>query len=279
MDQVEGQGSKLRPRWVPWYKDWVLLPVIGIIFGLDQLTKYLVRSSLSLNESIPSQGAFRIVNTFNTGSAFGLFRDQTFFLILASIVGIGVLVVLYRHHSFPGVPLRVSLGLQVGGAIGNLVDRLRLGHVTDFVDIGSWPVFNLADASIVTGIVILVWLLLRSSKEAAYQRPDDLYYGYATVDLRGPQAIAALSICPLCDSNMIPVPNGWRCLECGAREQIESPDGAYLPEKTIPNSQCPLCDSPMITLPHGWRCLECGAREQIESAERVSSSTGLHVQP
>ena len=60
--------------------------------------------------------------------------------------------------------VRTSLGLQLGGAAGNLVDRITLGKVTDFIDVGAWPVFNLADASIVTGIVILAWLLFRSPK-------------------------------------------------------------------------------------------------------------------
>ena len=150
--------------YVRWYKDWLLIPLVGIVYVLDQTTKYLVESNLCEgNRSIPEVGQFRLTCSYNSGSAFGLFPDQTVLLILASFVGIGVLIFIYRHHPFPGRMLRVSLGLQLGGAIGNLTDRLRFGEVTDFVQLGFWPVFNLADASIVIGVTMLVALFLVSS--------------------------------------------------------------------------------------------------------------------
>ena len=150
--------------YVRWYKDWLLIPLVGIVYVLDQTTKYLVESNLGEgNRSIPEVGQFRLTCSYNSGSAFGLFPDQTVLLILASFVGIGVLIFIYRHHPFPGRMLRVSLGLQLGGAIGNLTDRLRFGEVTDFVQLGFWPVFNLADASIVIGVTMLVALFLVSS--------------------------------------------------------------------------------------------------------------------
>ena len=146
-----------------WYKDWLLIPLVGIVYVLDQITKYLVESTLCEgNRSIPEVGQFRLTCSYNSGSAFGLFPDQTVLLILASFVGIGVLIFIYRHYPFPGRMLRVSLGLQLGGAIGNLTDRLRFGEVTDFVQLGFWPVFNLADASIVIGVTMLVALFLVS---------------------------------------------------------------------------------------------------------------------
>ncbi len=146
----------------PWYQDWVLIPLIATVFAVDQASKILVRYNLSLGQSFPTEGTFRITNTFNTGSAFGLFRDQTTPLILASFVGIAILLSLYRNHPFPNLPLRLSLGLQLGGALGNLVDRINLGYVTDFIALGFWPVFNLADASIVVGITMLAWLFIFS---------------------------------------------------------------------------------------------------------------------
>ncbi len=142
----------------------MLILLVGIVYVLDQTTKYLVESNLCEgNRSIPEIGQFRLTCSYNSGSAFGLFPDQTVLLILASFVGIGVLIFIYRHHPFPGRMLRVSLGLQLGGAIGNLTDRLRFGEVTDFVQLGFWPVFNLADASIVIGFTILYGLFLVSS--------------------------------------------------------------------------------------------------------------------
>ena len=142
------------------YKDLVLFQLTALVFLLDQFTKFLVREFLAFQESFPDEGFFRITHTFNTGSAFGLFRDQNFPLILVSVVGITILVLIYRAQLRPSNLLRLSLGLQLGGATGNLVDRLRMGHVTDFVDIGSWPIFNVADSSIVVGLLMLGWIFL-----------------------------------------------------------------------------------------------------------------------
>ena len=146
----------------PLYKDLVLLQLAVLVFVADQLTKFLVRSLLDFRESFPDQGFFRFTHTFNTGSAFGLFQDQNVPLILVSVIGISILLLIYRGQRRPSNLLRLSLGLQMGGAAGNLVDRVRLGHVTDFVDVGAWPIFNLADASIVVGLALLAWILLLS---------------------------------------------------------------------------------------------------------------------
>ena len=150
----------------PWSSELYVASLLIATFMLDQLTKSWIRSHLLLGESIPEQGFFRITHTFNTGSAFGLFPNQTVVLTLASLVGIGVLLLFLRKQAMPGIWLHTSLGLQLGGAAGNLVDRLTLGRVTDFIQIGIWPVFNLADSSIVTGLAILAWFLFRSPKEA-----------------------------------------------------------------------------------------------------------------
>ena len=146
----------------PIYKDAVLLQLIAIVFLSDQFTKWLVREFLEFRESFPGDGFFRLTHTVNTGSAFGLFRDQNLPLILVSVVGITILMLIYRSQRHPGNLLRFSLGLQFGGAAGNLLDRVRLGHVTDFVDVGSWPIFNVADASIVVGLALLAWMFLVS---------------------------------------------------------------------------------------------------------------------
>ena len=158
-------------RRTPIYKDLVLLQLAALFFLADQLTKFLVREFLERGDSIPDQGFFRITHTYNTGSAFGLFRDQNVPLILVSVVGITVLLLIYRNQPRPGKILRLSLALQLGGAAGNLLDRLRLGHVTDFLDVGLWPVFNLADASIVVGLVLLAWLFLRPEQRRGEGRP------------------------------------------------------------------------------------------------------------
>ena len=154
---------------IPFYKDWLLIPIIGLVYILDQFTKHWVEEEICYGRAIPREGTFQLTCSFNSGTAFGLFPDHTFLLILASFIGVGVLLLVYQRHPVPGPLLRISLGLQLGGAIGNLTDRIRFGQVTDFIKLGPWPIFNLADACIVVGIIMLVWLFVfsGSSQEPA----------------------------------------------------------------------------------------------------------------
>ena len=158
-------GAEETSSFSAWRADLLLAALILAVFIIDQMTKAWVRASLIEGASRPSEGFLRITHVSNTGSAFGLFPNQTMFLLIASLVGIAVLLVFFRKQAGRGFMVRTSLGLQLGGAAGNLVDRITMGKVTDFIDVGAWPVFNLADASIVTGIVILAWLLFRAPKD------------------------------------------------------------------------------------------------------------------
>ena len=160
MEQHRDEPGPTTARRPAIYKDLFLFQLTALIFLVDQFSKFAVRKFLDFHESIPEEGFFRITHTFNTGSAFGLFQDQNIPLILASVVGITILVLIYRGQRRPTNLLRLSLGLQLGGAAGNLVDRLRIGHVTDFVDVGPWPIFNVADSSIVVGLIILAWMFI-----------------------------------------------------------------------------------------------------------------------
>lgn len=154
-----------KPR--PLYRDFTVLQSAALVLLLDQFTKYLVIQSLDPGFSFPFRGFFRITHVHNTGSAFGILQGLNTPLIFVSFIGIVILVLIYRSQRHPSNWLRLSLALQLGGAFGNLVDRVRLGYVTDFIDIGPWPVFNLADSSIVIGLIILAWVLTRkgSSRE------------------------------------------------------------------------------------------------------------------
>ena len=201
-DNPEDGTDTRRP---PIYRDILLIQLIVLVFLSDQFTKYLVRAFLVLHESLPREGFLRITHTFNTGSIFGLFQGQNTPLILVSFIGVAVLVLLYRSQRYPTGLLRLSLGLQLGGAFGNLIDRVRLGHVTDWVDVGPWPVFNVADASIVTGLIILAWLFIMAERSTNSQS--------AHSDGSDP--------CPICDGTMRTLPQGgWRCSTCGVRERV-----------------------------------------------------------
>ena len=184
MDQHRDEPGPPAPRRPAIYKDLILFQLTALVFLVDQLTKIGVREFLDFQESFPKEGFFRITNTFNTGSAFGLFQDQNLPLILASFVGITILVFIYRGQRRPSNLLRLSLGLQLGGAAGNLLDRLRMGHVTDFVDVGPWPIFNVADSTIVVGLIMLAWIFLMadtSKKQGAGSQGTLEYSSKATV--------------------------------------------------------------------------------------------------
>ncbi len=148
----------------------VLLAVA--LFALDQATKAVVVQTLARGESWPADGFFRFTHIGNSGSAFGLFDGQNFALVIASVLGIGVLVLFYRSHPHPGLLVRLSLGLMLAGAVGNLVDRLVRGYVTDFIDVGPWYIFNVADASIVTGVIILAVTIVRADPAPPAAEPE-----------------------------------------------------------------------------------------------------------
>jgi signal peptidase II len=138
---------------------WLLFGA-GLIVFLDQLSKGWVRNNLSLGEVYRPElwitPFARILHWSNTGSAFGLFPNMSgVFTVLAFLVSAAII---YYYPQVPGNDrlLRLAMILQLGGAVGNLVDRLIQGHVTDFLSVGNFPVFNVADASISTGVAVLV---------------------------------------------------------------------------------------------------------------------------
>ena len=148
-----------RSKWA-WRRDWILLLTIVAVFAADQATKFAVKGTMRLGESWPAEGFVRLTHGSNTGTAFGLLQNQTIFLIFASFIAIGFLVYFYRAYALPSPILRLAIGLQLGGAFGNLFDRVAFGAVTDFIDVGWWPIFNIADSSICVGMATLVIVLL-----------------------------------------------------------------------------------------------------------------------
>ena len=162
-----------------WRDYGVLLGLAAGVVALDQWTKWLVRSRLPFQASwLPDWlewlGPYaRIVHWNNSGAAFGSFQDgNAVFTVLAIIVILGILYY-YPRIEAGDWTLRLAMALQLGGAAGNLIDRLRMGRVTDFISIGSFPVFNIADSAISVGVVVLllgVWLRDRATKAAALQQ-------------------------------------------------------------------------------------------------------------
>jgi len=130
------------------------------VVATDQLTKWIVRGRLPLGGSWPQHpvlGVFSFTHVANTGVAFGLFQGRSnAFLVLAAMVVVGLIAYANRLPGHARV-IRLAVALQIGGAIGNVIDRLRLGHVTDFLKFHAWPVFNVADSAIVVGVLLLGW--------------------------------------------------------------------------------------------------------------------------
>lgn len=148
-------------------KDAVFFAVALTVLVLDQITKSIVRATLMPGESVPADGWFRFTHVTNTGAAFGLFPNQSLLLLFTTLIGVAAIVFYYMYPPVHSRALTLSLGLQLGGAMGNLVDRVIQGHVTDFFDFRIWPVFNIADSSIVVGVTILaVFLFLEDRKKA-----------------------------------------------------------------------------------------------------------------
>ncbi len=154
-----------------------LIGLAGVIVSLDQWTKWLVRTKLASAEMWAPWNWLlpyaRIVNWHNTGIAFGLFQNMNMiFAALSILVSLGI------FYYFPQVPLndwlvRIILGVLLGGAVGNLIDRLVQGFVTDFVSVGNFPVFNVADSSISVGVTVLIvgmWIREYKEKRLAEQK-------------------------------------------------------------------------------------------------------------
>jgi signal peptidase II len=146
----------------------ILFGVALLVLALDQLTKSWVVASLPEGgwwSPVPGLWrVFRIVHTTNSGAAFGIFPQQGSFFILVAVVVVLAIVFYQQRLPINGWLIRLTLGLQLGGATGNLVDRLRYGSVIDFIDIGFWPIFNLADLSIVVGVAVLAYHLWREDQ-------------------------------------------------------------------------------------------------------------------
>ena len=138
----------------------ILGSLAGAILVADQVTKWLVRTRLALGETWmpwPALSPFaRVVHWTNTGAAFGLFQNGGMvFTVLAILVSVAI-IYYYRNTERAGWLVRLALAMQLGGALGNLIDRLTQGTVTDFISLGTFPVFNLADASISLGVALLL---------------------------------------------------------------------------------------------------------------------------
>jgi signal peptidase II len=147
------------------WRGWLFLPAMALVFlAFDQFTKYLVVSHLALYETRRPTPALAHLFSFtyvtNTGAAFGFFQNGSVVLVIVAVVVILAIALYFRRVPGDEWLLKISLAMQLGGALGNLLDRVRLGYVVDFMDFHMWPVFNFADTFIVVGVGLLAYRLL-----------------------------------------------------------------------------------------------------------------------
>jgi signal peptidase II len=148
----------------------MFIAIIILVVIADQLTKQWIRTHIAVGESIPESGFFRLTHGQNTGAVFGIFQGNniilTMLVIIEAILILAAYFLVRSRYRFLDTRLNIlSLGLIMGGLLGNLIDRIHLGAVTDFISIGPWPDFNLADSSGVVGVILLsISFLLFSRK-------------------------------------------------------------------------------------------------------------------
>ena len=142
--------------------------MLATVLFIDQVTKALVRGGVELGSEDPVFPLVTLVHSRNRGVAFGAFEDQTAVVVVVITLAIGALVAFFATHRDRPL-IWLPTGLLAGGAIGNIVDRIRDGYVTDFIKLPSWPAFNVADMAITIGVVALVLVVERSGDDRAPQ--------------------------------------------------------------------------------------------------------------
>jgi signal peptidase II len=143
--------------------------IVSVVLSLDQSVKYLVNTRLSLGQSIPvAKGIFHITLVHNRGAAFGILQGALPFFIFSASLAI-YLIYLILKDVRRGMLSTLAMSLVLAGALGNLIDRVFLGYVIDFLDFRIWPVFNIADSSITIGAVLLGWFMLSKKEPACRQ--------------------------------------------------------------------------------------------------------------
>ena len=157
-----GRARHAREQARPGIAGWTgMLALAFAAIAADQLTKLTVQNSLNVGEAVDVFPGLSFWHVRNTGIAFGVFTGRLSFVVLLTIGAVIWMLVFFARSGARHPLVPVALGLLIGGSTSNLIDRIRLGHVTDFLDFKYWPAFNLADSFIVTGVALLIYALVR----------------------------------------------------------------------------------------------------------------------
>jgi len=160
MQDVSARQPAWRARIHARPRDGWFLALAAAVVGLDQLTKWLIRDFVARGDSYPDGGLLRLVHITNTGAAFGIFQNAGPLLAVTSVIGMAAILVYLFNPGFAHPLMRAGLALMLGGAVGNLIDRVAMGEVTDFIKAPHFPAFNAADSAITIGVLLLVWAMM-----------------------------------------------------------------------------------------------------------------------
>jgi signal peptidase II len=156
------------------WRNAALVAIVVLVVLADQLTKAWIRSNLAVGQSLFDAGFFRVIHVYNTGAIFGLFKGHTMTLTILALVGMAVILVLVflLRSRWPFLNNRAvlsAIALVIGGTIGNQIDRLFRGAVTDFLDFKVWPAFNVADSAVTVGCAVVIFCLIFMARHAGQQ--------------------------------------------------------------------------------------------------------------
>lgn len=164
MEGAPGREA-VRPRITIRPQDGWFLILAAVIISADQLTKWVIRETIDLGDRHSVIGPLDIVHFTNSGAAFGVLQGAGPLLIMTSVVGMAAILVYLFNPGFAHPLMRLGLALMLGGAIGNLIDRVKAGEVVDFIKVPNFPAFNVADSAITIGVLLLAWAMLQEPEQ------------------------------------------------------------------------------------------------------------------
>jgi signal peptidase II len=150
-----------RPRFAVRPRDGWFIAIAVFIVAADQAVKWIIREQVERGDSHALTWPVKIVHLTNSGAAFGILQGAGPLLVITSVVGMAAIVIFLFNPTFADPLMRLGLAFMLGGAVGNLIDRVKDGEVVDFIKVPNWPAFNVADSAITIGVLILVWARLR----------------------------------------------------------------------------------------------------------------------
>jgi len=155
----------LRARRLARRRDALFLAKAVLVVAADQSTKWLIRQTLERGSAWPGDWPVKIVHITNSGAAFGMLQGAGPLLVVASLIGLGAIAIYLFNPDFAHPLTQAGLALMFGGAVGNLIDRIRSGEVVDFIKFPHFWAFNVADSSITIGVLLLAWAMLTEGEK------------------------------------------------------------------------------------------------------------------